>query len=94
MAQSKKSQARKSSARSAPRPAAPLVQSLPTKILEEAAQGWLKSSGAPAYPSSPAKIREPKSDELVDCLDATLQSLRGEISELRERVARLEGRNA
>ena len=92
MAKSKKFQARKLPVRSTPRPAAPLVNSLPPQILEEAAQGWLKSSGT-SLPT-PAKRGDPASRELVDCLDATLRSLRGEISELRERVARLEGRSA
>lgn len=94
MAKSKKTQARKSATRSALRPTAPLVHSLPPQILEEAAQGWLKSSGTPLPASVPTKKGDLASRELVDCLDATLQNLRGEISELKERVARLEGRGA
>ena len=94
MAKIKKESARKPATRTSARPPAPLVNSLPPQILEEAAQGWLKSSGAATPTSSPIKSRDPKSDELVDCLDATLKDLRREMGELRERVARLEGRNA
>jgi len=93
MAKSKKSRPRKPAARPAPRRAAPLVNSLPPQILEEAAQGWLKSSGTPLPAPLPAGRGDLASRELVDCLDATLKSLRGEISELKERVARLEGRS-
>jgi hypothetical protein len=94
MSKSNKNSTRKPVNRASVRPPAPLVNSLPAQILEEAAQGWLKSSGAATSPSSPIKSRAPKSDELVDCLDATLKDLRREMAELRERVARLEGRNA
>lgn len=92
MAKSKKSPARKTANRPAPRPPAPLVHSLPPQILEEAAQGWLKSSGA--VPAPTLKSGAQKTEALVECLDATLGSLRAEMTELRERVARLEGRNA
>jgi len=94
MAKVKKSPVRKAAPRATARPPAPLPNSLPPQILEEAAQGWLKSSGAvPAVPPT-AKSRELKPDALVDCLDSTLKHLRLELSELRERVARLEGRGA
>ena len=85
MAKAKKSAARK--------PAAPLVNSLPPQILEQAAQGWLKSTGATAAPASSSKTATPTTDSLVECLDATLRNLRAEIAELRDRVARLEGRS-
>jgi uncharacterized protein YceH (UPF0502 family) len=92
MAKTKKESARKPATRTTARPPAPLVNSLPPQILEEAAQGWLKSSGATPAPSS--KSAAQKTDALVDCLDATLKDLRREMAELKERVARLEGRNA
>jgi len=92
MAKTKKEPARKPGTRTSARPPAPLVNSLPPQILEEAAQGWLKSSGATPAPYSKSVAQ--KTDALVDCLDATLKDLRREMAELRERVARLEGRNA
>ena len=92
MAKNKKVPARKTAPRPAPRPAAPLVNSLPPQILEEAARGWLKSSGAPAPAAVPLKSGPQKTDALVECLEATLKNLRAEMTELRERVARLEGR--
>ena len=88
MAQKKKAPARKP----ASRPPAPLVNSLPPQILEEAAQGWLKSSGAPAIP--PSKSGATKKEALVECLEGTLGHLRAEIAELRERLARLESRGS
>lgn len=92
MAKAKKPKTRKSANRPPPRSAAPLVNCLPPQILEEAAQGWLKSSGAPTPHPLHTKPRDPKADSLVECLEATLKSLRSEIAELRDRVARLEGR--
>ena len=93
MAKSKKSPARKPAHRPAPRPPTPLVNSLPPQILEEAAQGWLKSSGAPAPAPTPAKSREAKDLSLVECLDSTLKNLHADIANLRERIARLESRS-
>ena len=90
MAKIKQAPTRKSAERPASRPPAPLVNSLPPQILEEAAQGWLKSSGGSSPAPSAAKTRDPKRDALVECLDSTLKSLRLEIAELRERVSRLE----
>lgn len=92
MAKSKKSPARKPTHRPVPRPSAPLVNSLPPQILEEAAQGWLKSSGGSTPIPFPAKNREPEADALVECLDSTLKNLRLDIADLRERVNRLETR--
>ncbi|NDC80472.1 MAG: hypothetical protein EB090_04275 [Verrucomicrobia bacterium] len=88
MAKAKKSPARKAASRSAP-----LVNPLPPQILEEAAQGWLKSSGTPP-PTKTAKAGEQRSTSPGESLDATLKSLRAEMDELRERLARLEGRGA
>lgn len=92
MAKAKKVPTRKPAPRSPPRAPAPLVNSLPPQILEEAAQGWLKSSGAPAAVPPPSKNQDRKAEALVDCLDATLQNLRAELSDLKDRVARLESR--
>lgn len=92
MAKAHKPKARKSASRPPPRTAAPLVNSLPPQILEQAAQGWLKSSGAPVTTPSSTPPRKFKADSLVECLEATLQGLRAEIDDLQDRVARLEGR--
>ena len=88
MAKAKKSPARKPSSRPAP-----LVNSLPPQILEQAAQGWLKSTGTSDPAASFPKTAQTKADSLVECLDATLKNLRAEIAELRDRLARLEGRS-
>lgn len=92
MAKGKKAPTRKSTSRGPSRPPAPLVNSLPPQILEEAAQGWLKSSGASATP--PWKSGAPKREALVQCLETTLTDLRAELAELRERVTRLETRGS
>ena len=90
MAKLKRNSSRKPTPRPAKQTPSPLVNSLPPQILEEAAQGWLKSSGASTPAPSPAKKRDLQTDPLVVCLDSTLHSLRLEIADLRERVNRLE----
>ncbi len=85
MAKSKKKSARRPSPKA---PAFP-VSSLAPQILEEAAQGWLQSSGAPAA-NRPAR---PASDHrLTEALTDTLRQLREEIADLRARLDRLEAR--
>jgi len=75
-----------------PAPKAPQfpAPSLAPQILEQAAQGWLQSS----RPSTPAqRPSHPVSDHrLAEALTETLQQLRGEITELRSRLDRLENR--
>ena len=86
MAKSKKKAVRSSSPRTPSYPAS----SLAPQVLEQAAQGWLQSSGAAAPAHRPA---QPASDDrLAEALTATLQQLRAEIAELRTRVDRLEAR--
>ena len=64
--------------------------SLAPQILEEAAQGWLQSSGSTP---PPPRLAPPVSDHhLTEALAATLRELRSEISELRQRLHRLESR--
>lgn len=92
MARTKKAPTRKPAVRASTRPPAPLVNSLPPQILEEAAQGWLKSSGSTAPSQLPSKSGQQKAEALVDCLDTTLKNLRAEMAELKDRVSRLEGR--
>lgn len=86
MAKSKKKSVRR------PTPKAPAfpVPSLAPQILEEAAQGWLQSSGAPAAGNRPA--RSASENRLAEALTETLQHFRGEIAELRSRLDRLENR--
>lgn len=86
MAKSKKKSAR----RPAPKAPAFPVSSLAPQVLEEAAQGWLQSSGASAASSRSAR---PASDHrLAEALTETLQQLREELAELRSRLDRLEAR--
>ena len=75
-----------------PAPKAPAfpVSSLAPQVLEQAAQGWLQSSGttAPAHrPTRPAT-----DDRLAELLTETLRQLRADIAELRARLDRLENR--
>ena len=87
MAKSKK----KSVRRPAPKAPAFPASSLAPQILEEAARGWLQSSGAaPTPPHRPA--RSAADLRLAEALTETLQQLRGEIAELRSRLDRLENR--
>jgi len=86
MAKAKKKSARRSTPKVPPFPAA----SLAPQILEEAAQGWLQSSGAPAATTRTAR---PASDHrLAEALRETLQQIREEIAELRSRLEQLESR--
>ena len=81
---------RKTSGRPAPKAPAFPAPSLAPQVLEQAAQGWLQSSGTPAPAHRPTR---PASDErLTEVLTETLQQLRAEISELRTRLDRLERR--
>ena len=81
---------RKTSGRPAPKASAFPAPSLAPRVLEQAAQGWLQSTGvsspAPRPPRSPADHR------LAEALTETLQQLRAEIAELRSRLDRLENR--
>lgn len=86
MAKSKKKSVRRPAPKAPPFP----VPSLAPQILEEAAQGWLQSSGAPTVSSRPA--RSASDHRLAEALTETLQQLRGEIAELRSRLDRLEAR--
>ena len=74
------------------RPKAPAfpAASLAPQVLEQAAQGWLQSSGATAPAHRPTG---PTSDDrLAEVLTETLRQLRAEIAELRTRLDRLENR--
>jgi len=75
-----------------PAPKAPAfpASSLAPQVLEQAAQGWLQSSGANAPAHRPT--RPASDDRLVEVLTETLQELRAEIAELRSRIDRLETR--
>lgn len=87
MAKAKKSPARKTAP---PRPsAAPLIPSLPPEALEQAAQGWLKSSGAPSLPL-PKNSWDGAAQQLTKSLGQTLHSLQTELHHLGERIRRLE----
>lgn len=70
-------------------PALP-APSLAPQVLEQAARGWLQSSGAPAPSPRPA-IRT-GDHRLTTALTETLAELRSEIAELRSRLDRLENR--
>ncbi len=86
MAKSKK----KSVRRAAPKASLCPAPTLAPRILEEAAQGWLQSSGGPAPVHPPA--RTSPDHRLTEALTETLRELRTEISELRSRLDRLETR--
>lgn len=81
---------RKSVHRPAPKAPTFPVSSLAPQVLEQAAQGWLKSTGA-ASPM-PRAIRPASDHRLAEALGETLQELRAEISHLRARLERLENR--
>jgi len=68
----------------------PALPALAPQVLEQAAQGWLQSSGAPAPSPRPA-IRT-GDHRLTTALTETLAELRSEIAELRSRIDRLENR--
>ena len=86
MAKSKKKNLR----RPAPKAPAFPTPTLAPQILEEAAQGWLQSSGS--TPRSPQPGPHPADHRLAEALTKTLQELRSEIAELRARFERLENR--
>lgn len=86
MAKSKKKNLR----RPAPKAPAFPAPTLAPQILEEAAQGWLQSSGANAPAHRPT--RPASGDRLAEVLTETLRELRAEIAELRARLDRLETR--
>jgi hypothetical protein len=86
MAKAKKSIVRR------PAPKAPVfpASSLAPQILEQAAQGWLQSSGATAPAHRPARLAS--DGRLAEALVETLRELRTEIAELRSRIDRIENR--
>ena len=86
MAKAKKKDPR----RAAPKAPAYPASSLAPQVLEQAAQGWLQSSGTSAPAHRPT--RPTSDDRLAEALSETLQQLRAEISELRARLDRLEVR--
>ena len=86
MARAKKKNLR----RPAPKASALPVPTLAPRILEEAAQGWLQSSGS--TPRSPRPDPNLADHRLTVALTETLQELRAEIAELRSRLDRLETR--
>ena len=86
MAKAKKKNGRRSASK-APSYA---ISSLAPQVLEQAAQGWLQSSGAAPATQRPSR---PAADQrLAEALTETLQELRAEITELRSRLDRLESR--
>jgi len=75
-----------------PAPKAPAfpASSLAPQVLEQAAQGWLQSSGTPTPAHRPT--RPVSDDRLAEVLTETLRQLRAEIAELRARLDRIETR--
>ena len=86
MAKSKKKNLR----RPAPKAPAFPASSLAPQVLEQAAQGWLQSTGIPSPTTRPA--RTAADHRLAEALTETLQQLRAEIADLRSRLDRLEAR--
>lgn len=86
MAKTKKKDGR----RPAPKASAYPASSLAPQVLEQAAQGWLQSTGAASPAARPA--RTASDHRLAEALAGTLQELRAEIAELRSRLDRLESR--
>ena len=86
MAKAKK----KAAGRPLQKTAAYSAPSLAPQILEQAAQGWLQSSGA--TPLAPRTSPAQGDLRLAEALTETLRELRTEISELRSRLDRLEHR--
>jgi len=77
------------------RPAQPKAPAFPAaslapQVLEQAAQGWLQSSGN--APRSPRPGPSQADHRLTEALDGLLRELREEIAELRARLDRLETR--
>lgn len=81
---------RKTSGRPAPKAPAFPAPSLAPQVLEQAAQGWLQSTGASSPAARPS--RTASDHRLAEALTETLQQLRTEIAELRSRLERLESR--
>ena len=86
MAKAKKKDPRRAAAKAPAYPAS----SLAPQVLEQAAQGWLQSTGAASPATRPA--RTAGDHRLAEALTETLQQLRAEIAELRSRLERLEDR--
>jgi len=63
--------------------------SLPTEVLEEAAQGWLQSHGVVSPQTSSPALKEACQD-LTEGLAKVLQEMRRQMDELGERISRLE----
>jgi hypothetical protein len=63
--------------------------SLPTEVLEEAAQGWLQSHGVVSPQTSSPALKESCQD-LTEGLARVLQEMRRQLDELGERISRLE----
>jgi hypothetical protein len=86
MAKAKK----KSPARPAAKAPAFPASSLAPQVLEQAARGWLQSTGIPSPTARPT--RTASDHRLAEALTETLQQLRAEIADLRSRLDRLEHR--
>lgn len=86
MAKAKRKSVRRPAARA---PAFP-APSLAPQFLEQAAQGWLQSSGTPPPTQRPSRTAADL--RLSTALTETLQELRSEIADLRARLERLETR--
>jgi hypothetical protein len=83
----------KSKKKAAVRATSKPVASLPTEVLEQAAQGWLQSHGFSSTPAAP-KQGEPSFSQLSECLDKVLHQLRAELNDLRNRISRLESKKS
>ena len=66
--------------------------SLPTEVLEEAAQGWLQSHGVVSPQTSSPALKEACQD-LTEGLAKVLQEMRRQMDELGERISRIEKTN-
>jgi len=82
----KRSSARPPAAKAIPFPSSTLAP----QVLEQAAQGWLQSSGPTHSPSRPTSSAS--DHRLTEALGETLAQLRAEIADLRSRLDRLESR--
>ncbi len=81
---------KKAAGRPSQKTAAYSAPSLAPQILEQAAQGWLQSSGAATPVPRSASAQSDR--RLAEAMTETLRELRTEISELRSRLDRLENR--
>lgn len=76
--------------RTEPKPSPLPAPSLAPQVLEQAAQGWLQLSGTTApYPRSSSRLSDQR---LTEAMTETLREIRAELTELRTRLERLEGR--